>query len=71
MELLLDLRRLEGRRVCLSLVDGTRIDECQLVSVAPTGRRTVWVYKNGEDAFIPIADICDAWEARSVPVRAA
>ena len=63
MELLLHLRGLEGRRVGLSLVDGTRIDECQLVSVAPTGHRTVWVYRNGEDAFIPLGDICDAWPA--------
>jgi len=71
MELPVDLRCWEGRRVCLSLVDGTRIDECQVVSVAPTSRGTAWVYVNGDDAFIPIGDIRDAWEPRSVPVRVA
>ena len=61
MELLLHLRALEGRRVCLSLVDGTQIDECLLVSVAPTGRSTVWVCHDGPDAFIPVEDIANAW----------
>jgi hypothetical protein len=70
MELPGDLRCMEGRCVCLSLVDGTRIDECQVISVAPTSGGTVWVYTNGEDAFIPIGDICDTWEARTMPVRA-
>jgi hypothetical protein len=65
VDLVVDLRRLEGRRVSLSLADGTRLDECQLVSVAPSGLSTVWVYADSEDVFLPLRDIRDAWEARS------
>jgi len=65
MDLVLDLRRLEGRRVSLSLADGTRIDHCQLVSVAPSGLSTVWVYTDSEDVFLLVRDIRDAWEAES------
>ena len=68
MDLVLDLRRLEGRRVSLSLADGTRIDECQLVSVAPSGLNTVWVYADNEDVFLPVREIRGAWEAESPPV---
>ncbi len=71
MDLALGLRRLEGRWVSLSLADGTRIDECQLVSVAPSGLETVWVYADSEDVFLPLRDIRGAWEARPVPCRAA
>ncbi len=71
MDVVLGLRRLEGRWVSLSLADGTRIDECQLVSVAPSGLDTVWVWAGSEDVFLPVRDIRDAWEARPVPWRGA
>jgi hypothetical protein len=56
------LRALEGRHVCLALQGGGRIDDCQLVSVDRDGIKTIWIFVNGVDAFIPHADILDFWE---------
>ena len=53
---------LEGRRVSLALVDGSRLDDCELVS-AGHGTATLWLYVNGGDLFVPVADVTDAWEA--------
>lgn len=55
------LRTFEGQRVHLALVDGSRIDDCELVSAR---RRTVWVYTNGEDLFVPRDKVVDVWESR-------
>ena len=54
------LRGLEGRTVHLALVDGSRLDDVALVSARS---RTVWVYTNGQDTFVPIADVVDVWES--------
>lgn len=56
-------RKLEGHHISLALVDGTRIDDCQLISVSRHRNGTVWVYTEGDDRFIPIADVIDFWEA--------
>ncbi len=61
-----ELRKLEGRVVHLALADGSRMDEVGLVSL---GRQTVWVFSNGEDRFLPVADVIEVWEAR--PYRSA
>ena len=53
---------LEGRRVSLALIDGSRLDDCELVS-ARHGRHTLWLFINGADVFIPMAQVTDAWEA--------
>ncbi len=53
------LRSLEGHHVHLSLADGSRIDDVALVSARS---RTVWVFREGEDAFIPASDVVDVWE---------
>ena len=53
------LRGLEGRTVHLSLVDGSRLDAVSLVSARST---TLWVFNNGEDKFLPVADVIDVWE---------
>jgi hypothetical protein len=55
------LRELQGRIVGLALATGDRIDECHLVS--SRGRvGSVWIYAEGEDAFIPLDAIRDCWE---------
>lgn len=54
------LRGLEGRTVHLALVDGSRLDDVALVSARS---RTVWVFTNGEDTFVPISDVVDVWES--------
>jgi hypothetical protein len=53
---------LEGRRVSVALTDGSRLDDCELVSAAH-GTNTLWLYVNGDDLFVPVADVTDAWEA--------
>jgi hypothetical protein len=53
---------LEGRRVSLALADGSRLDDCELVS-AGHGAHTLWLYVNGGDVFVPVAEVTDAWEA--------
>ncbi len=59
-ELLRKLRGLQGRNVSLCLVDGSRLDDVALVSVRT---RTIWVFTNGEDTFVRVADVRDWWEA--------
>lgn len=60
------LRRLEGRAVGLSLADGSRLDDVSLVSARS---KTLWVITNGEDTFLPVDQVIDAWE--SSPLRSA
>jgi hypothetical protein len=67
-------KALEGRRVGLALSDGSRIDDCQLISAGRPGLESVWVFLNGNDAFIPLTVVIEVWEVGSVPtdpVRAA
>ena len=54
---------LEGRRVNLALRGGTRIDNCQLVSAGRGSLKSLWVFANGQDAFIPVSEVVDLWEA--------
>jgi hypothetical protein len=54
------LRSLEGRPVSLALADGSRIDGAVLVS---GGTRTAWIFSNGADRFVPLAEVIDVWEA--------
>ena len=56
------LRKWEGRQVSLALADGSRIDDCQLVSAGRYGARTVWLYTNGADLFVPLGDVTAVWE---------
>jgi len=55
-----DLERLEGRRVGIALTDGSRIDDCQLVFA---GRDSLWVFVNGDDAFVSASTVRDFWES--------
>jgi hypothetical protein len=57
------LRALEGRRVGLAVRGGGRIDDGQLVSAGRHGVRTVWVFVDGVDTFVPVDDVIDLWEA--------
>ena len=53
---------LEGHRVNLALIDGSRLDDCELVS-AGHGTPTLWLFVNGSDVFVPVGEVTDAWEA--------
>jgi hypothetical protein len=63
-------RALEGRQVSVSLHDGSRLDDAQLVSVARRGVESLWLYMNGDDVFVPLPEVVDLWEV-SDPSRAA
>ena len=65
------LREFEGREVCVALANGSRIDGCQLVSAGRDRNRSVWLYLNGFDVFIPRSDIVAVWEAARPAVRRA
>jgi hypothetical protein len=53
---------LEGQSVSVALANGSRIDEAMLVSLGRSTARTVWLYSNGADVFVPVADIVDLWQ---------
>jgi hypothetical protein len=57
------LKSLEGRQVGVALRDGSRIDDAQLVSSGRGNVRTLWVFTNGFDAFVPLSEVVDVWEA--------
>lgn len=57
------LRALEGHRVGLAVRGGRRIDDCDLVSVGRAGARSLWVFADGSDVFVPFDDVVDVWEA--------
>lgn len=59
------LRALEGRLVHLALNNGSRLD----VALVSAGKTTLWLFVNGEDFFVPVEGVVDAWEAR--PYRSA
>jgi hypothetical protein len=48
--------------VSLSLVSGSRIDDCQMVSVARGPAETIWVFSNGVDRFVARSEVVDCWE---------
>ena len=56
------LTSFEGRWASVALDDGTRIDDCQLVTAGRHGTRTAWIFANGADRFVPLHRITDVWE---------
>ena len=56
-------RGLEGHRVSVALVDGSRIDDCALISAGRDSDDRLWLYNNRADTFVPLADVTDLWEA--------
>ena len=56
------LRQLEGRHVAVALTDGSRLDDCELVSAARRGSATLWLLDGGDDRFVPVGDVIEVWE---------
>jgi len=56
-------RALQGRQVSVALTDGSRIDDCQLVSATGGRVKQLWLYANGEDVFVPSHRVADVWPA--------
>lgn len=57
---LYEFRKLEGRGVGVALVGGSRIDGATLVAA---GDRTLWIFADGGDHFVPVTEVVDLWEA--------
>lgn len=64
------LQVLEGQHVSVALRNGSRIDDCQLVSAGRATTSTLWLFSNGTDVFLSLGDVVDVWEAPA-PSRAA
>ena len=58
------LQQWEGRQVSVALADGSRIDDCQLVS-AGRSAGTLWLFTNGVDLFVALDDVTAVWEAEN------
>jgi hypothetical protein len=44
--------------VNLALADGSRLDDVSLVSARGL---TLWIFAGGEDRFVPVTTVIDAW----------
>jgi hypothetical protein len=55
------LRNMEGRRVGVALRDGSRLDDCLLVSAGRGAVDSLWLFDNGADTFARHEDVIDLW----------
>jgi hypothetical protein len=62
---------LQGQTVSVALIDGSRIDEATLVSTGGSRARTLWLFSNGVDVFVPFANVVDLWPPATRHPRAA
>lgn len=56
------IRNLEGRHVNVDLADGSRLDDCELVSAGRRGVQSLWIVANGADRFVALVDVTDVSE---------
>jgi hypothetical protein len=54
----------EGRQVTITLVDGTLLRDCVLISVGRGSVRTLWIITEGADMFIRDVDVAEIRCAR-------
>ncbi len=52
-----ELRMLEGHRVGFELTDGSRLVDCELVSAGRLRAQNVWLFGDGVDTFLAVAEI--------------
>lgn len=64
------LQLLRGRQVSLALRDGTRIDDCRLVSTGRSLTSTIWLVSNGADVFVRRDEVLAVWSASGSPLAA-
>jgi hypothetical protein len=57
-------RHLEGRHVSVSLGDGSRLDDCELVSAGRGLNASIWLHDGADDRIVAAADVVDLWENR-------
>jgi hypothetical protein len=56
-----DVQQFEGRTVNVALADGSILDR---VPVMLARRNTLWIVKDGEDAFLPLDRVVNVWPAQ-------
>jgi hypothetical protein len=61
---------LEGRRVNVALRNGNCLDDLHFVYANGGRVRSLWLFTNGADMFIPAEDVMEVWEA-PLPKRSA
>jgi hypothetical protein len=49
----------EGARVAVILVDGSCLEDCELVSAGRGAAETVWIVSDNRDMILPLADVVD------------
>jgi hypothetical protein len=59
------IRCLEGHHVSVVLADGSRLDDCELVSAGRHGVNSLWLYANGADTIVPLGAVTGVWEVVS------
>jgi hypothetical protein len=64
------LQSLRGHQVSVALRDGTRVEDCRLVSTGRSATSTVWLVTNGVDIFVRREDLLAVWPVRSSGVPA-
>ena len=62
-ELAARTKGLEGCRVSVALLDGSWIDDCELISADHRGDGRLWLYSNRADTFVSLAEVADLWES--------
>ena len=60
--MLRSIRHLEGHHVSVSLCDGSRLDDCELVSTGRGRSATLWLHDGQDDRMVAAADVIDLWE---------
>jgi hypothetical protein len=65
------IRALEGHHVSVLLVDGSRIEDCELVSVGRGRTETLWILTRDGDAFLRLADVDELWAVTPERLRRA
>jgi hypothetical protein len=65
------LRSIEGRHVSVALRNGTRIDDCELVSGGRSRLVNLWLFANGHDVFVALGEVLDVWETHADRIQAA
>jgi len=55
------VRCLEGHHVSVALADGSRLDDCELVSAGRHKVDSVWLYADGTDTIVPLVEVTGVW----------
>jgi hypothetical protein len=55
-------RHLEGRHVSVALCDGSRLDDCELVSAGRGTAASLWLHDGRDDRMVAAVDVVDLWE---------